>query len=185
MNGNSSKTAEKKNGVKTEKKVNSVDKSKPQTKNASCEFDEAAESKINQLAFYEEIYKQVESGNDGIVAAMPYVETKALKNLFVGQQKSYETLAVDLKTKICQMGGKAEKPNLMTKMMMKGGMLMETLTDQSESKLAELVMKGVNMGIISLTRLLNNSQGNEVDIQYGNKLMSLYEKQIEVLKTYL
>ena len=50
-----------------------------------------------------------------------------------------------------------------TKMMTWYGIQMKTITDDTTSKLSELLMQGTNMGIIEGRRLLN--QNNNIDIQ--------------------
>ena len=62
---------------------------------------------------------------------------------------------------------------------------MKTIFDKSNSKIAELLMQGTNMGIIEGRRLLNH-KGTDKEVE---KLVSDYvknqEKAVEELKQYL
>ena len=73
----------------------------------------------------------------------------------------------------------------MTKIMTWYGIEMKTLTDHSNSKIAELLLQGTNMGIIEGRKLLNN-KGTDPNVE---KLVSEYvknqEEAVEKLKEYL
>ena len=76
--------------------------------------------------------------------------------------------------------------NAMTKMMTWYGINMKTMTDQSNSKISELLMQGTNMGIIEGRRLLN--QNPNIDKNIHNLLdefVKMQEDSVETLKTYL
>ena len=74
----------------------------------------------------------------------------------------------------------------MNKMMTWYGIQMKTITDDTPSKLSELLMQGTNMGIIEGRRLLNNnpSVDNEVK-QILNDFVVMQEDSVETLKEYL
>jgi len=65
------------------------------------------------------------------------------------------------------------------------GIEMKTMFDKSNSKIAELLLQGTNMGIIEGRKLLNN-KGTDPNVE---KLVSDYvknqEEAVEKLKEYL
>ena len=74
----------------------------------------------------------------------------------------------------------------MTKMMTWYGIQMKTMTDDSTSKLSELLMQGTNMGIIEGRRLLNQNQNVEKDVKsILNDFVVMQEDSVETLKKYL
>ena len=74
----------------------------------------------------------------------------------------------------------------MTKMMTWYGIQMKTMTDDSTSKLSELLMQGTNMGIIEGRRLLNQNQNAEKDVKsILNDFVVMQEDSVETLKKYL
>ncbi len=76
--------------------------------------------------------------------------------------------------------------NAMNKMMTWYGIQMKTMTDDTTSKLSELLMQGTNMGIIEGRRLLN--QNNSIDSNVKNILndfVVMQEDSVETLKKYL
>ena len=66
------------------------------------------------------------------------------------------------------------------------GIQMKTMTDDSTSKLSELLMQGTNMGIIEGRRLLNQNQNAEKDVKsILNDFVVMQEDSVETLKKYL
>ena len=63
---------------------------------------------------------------------------------------------------------------------------MKTITDNSTSKLSELLMQGTNMGIIEGRRLINQNH-NAADAVKSilNDFVAMQEDTIETLKKYL
>ena len=78
--------------------------------------------------------------------------------------------------------------NKMEKMMTWYGIQMRTITDDTPSKLSELLMQGTNMGIIEGRRLLNHNQNTRVDESVKNILndfVAMQEDIVETLKKFL
>ena len=65
------------------------------------------------------------------------------------------------------------------------GVEAKTLTDDTTSKLAELMMQGTNMGIIEGRRLLNEKSGNKKIDELVKEYVNMQEKFVELLKKYL
>ena len=76
--------------------------------------------------------------------------------------------------------------NAMNKMMTWYGIQMKTMTDDTTSKLAELLMQGTNMGIIEGRRLINTNQNAENNVKnILNDFVVMQEDSVETLKKYL
>lgn len=76
--------------------------------------------------------------------------------------------------------------NTMNKMMTWYGVQMKTMTDDTTSKLSELLMKGTNMGIIEGRRLINQNAEIAKDVKnILNDFVVMQEDSIETLKKYL
>ena len=74
----------------------------------------------------------------------------------------------------------------MNKMMTWYGIQMQTMTDDTTSKLSELLMKGTNMGIIEGRRLLNNNPSVDKNVrQILDDFVVMQEDSVETLKKYL
>ena len=76
--------------------------------------------------------------------------------------------------------------NAMNKMMTWYGIQMKTMTDDTTSKLSELLMQGTNMGIIEGRRLLNQHNNIEPDVKkILNEFVTMQEDSVKNLKKYL
>ena len=62
---------------------------------------------------------------------------------------------------------------------------MKTFNDHSNSKIAELLLQGVNMGIIEGRRILNNKVLDEEVKDIMSKYVTMQEECVEKLKDYL
>ena len=79
-----------------------------------------------------------------------------------------------------------QETSTMNKFMTWNGIQMKTMTDQSNSKISELLLQGTNMGIIEGRRLLNNNPSIDKDVrQILNDFVVMQEDSVETLKKYL
>lgn len=79
-----------------------------------------------------------------------------------------------------------QETNAMNKMMTWYGIQMNTIKDQSNSKISELLMQGTNMGIIEGRRLLNNNPSIDQEVkEILNDFVVMQEDSVETLKKYL
>jgi len=164
-------------------KINTDSVSKQESKSADSQSNDTI---INESLsdVYSVVYKNCKIGMESIRAIKPQVEDNALKNLFSKQYRGYETLSKEVELQATKDGSDLENPSIISKAMLWGGVMINTLTDKSTTKIAEIMIQGINMGIISLTRLQNNLQEERND-KLIVKLINQYHNNIEVLKAYL
>ena len=62
---------------------------------------------------------------------------------------------------------------------------MKTFNDNSNSKIAELLLQGTNMGIIEGRRILNNKELDKEVTKISYEYVRMQEESVEVLKKYL
>ncbi len=141
------------------------------------------EKKVNVL---DELNKGACMGMDAIHFILDKVEDKNFKNILENQYQEYKTIS----DKICKLypeysEKKPHETNAMNKAMTWYGITMKTLTDQSNSKIAELLLQGTNMGIIEGRKLLNHKNSDENINRLVEEYVTMQEKAVEKLKTYL
>ena len=108
------------------------------------------------------------------------------KNLLNTQHDEYQNIFDRTQEMLIQKNEGVEDTPMMQKAMSWMGIQMNTLTDESDSKLSELLIQGNDMGIVKGTKILN-------DYSYMNKeiknvlsdFIRLQEKNIDDLKRYL
>lgn len=71
-------------------------------------------------------------------------------------------------------------------LMLKGGIQMNTFTNCSTSKIAELMIQGSNRGLTSMWKSMNHNQNSgNVSLEVAKELMAFEEKSINRLKAFL
>ena len=138
---------------------------------------------INAL---DETYKGAVMGINAITYILNKVEDKKFKETLQKQLDNYKiitTKITDIYPKYTTK--KIEQTNIMTKAMSYAGIEMKTMNDKSISKLADILLQGMNMGIIEGKKIINNKKLDREIVLIINKFIVMQEKSVETLKQYL
>ena len=138
---------------------------------------------INAL---DEIHKGSCMGMDAINFVLDKVEDESLKKELNSEYKEYK----DINEKIESIypnynDGKPHETSAVNKAMTWSGVEMKTITDKSTSHLAELLLQGVNMGVIEGRRILNKKKINKEVESIVSDYVTMQEKNVETLKKFL
>lgn len=138
---------------------------------------------INAL---DEIHKGACMGKDALTFVMDKVEDKNLKKELEKEYKNYDVIATKIEEIYPKYNeGKPHETGNLNKAMTWSNIEMKTFGDKSTSKIAELLLNGVNMGIIEGRKILNKKNLNtEVDSIVSN-YVTMQEESVETLKKYL
>ena len=125
-------------------------------------------------------------GKDAIAFVIDKVEDTNLKAELEKEYREYAMIA----TKIDKLyhkydGGKPHETSALNKAMTWYGIEMKIFMDQSPSKITELLLNGVNMGIIEGRKILNNKKMNRDVKMIVSEYVAMQEKSVEALKKYL
>lgn len=137
------------------------------------------------------ILDEVSKGSTMGMDAISYVAEKATDDMFkkvldveYNKYKEVYNKVVDLYSNYTNKAPHTTSP--MNKIMTWYGIQMNTIVDDTTSKLAELLMQGTNMGIIEGRRLLNQNPNAEENVKnILNDFVVMQENSIETLKKYL
>ena len=106
----------------------------------------------------DEVNKGATMGMDAISYVSEKVSDDEFKNVLDTEYAKYEKISERVNELYSNYSAKEpHETNAMNKMMTWYGIQMKTMTDDTPSKLSELLMQGTNMGIIEGRRLLNSS----------------------------
>ena len=145
--------------------------------------------KNQNLNILDEVNKGATMGMD----AISYVSEKVVDNDFKEVLNTEYNKYKDISNRVNNLydnysNKEPHETNAMNKMMTWYGIQMKTMTDDSTSKLSELLMQGTNMGIIEGRRLLNQNQNQNIESDVKNILndfVVMQEDSVETLKKYL
>ncbi len=144
------------------------------------------EKDTNEINVLDELNKGACMGMDAIHFILNKVQDDALKQELSNQYDKYQ----EISNKICELypeykNDKPHETNAINKAMTWYGIEMKTLTDDSTSKIAELLLQGTNMGIIEGRKLLNHKKTDSKVHQLVQEYVDMQESAVEKLKKFL
>lgn len=141
---------------------------------------------MNEIEILKEINKDAKTGIDGLNYTLEKVEESNLKNLLYNEKNSYQNIYDRTKELLIQRNEEIEDTSAVQKAMSWMGIQLSTLTDKSSSQIAEILIQGNDMGVIKGTKLLNNMEFSDTQIQnILQDFVRLQQKNIDDLKQYL
>ena len=143
--------------------------------------------KNQDLNILDEVNKGATMGMDAISYVSEKVEDDDFKNVLETEYTKYQKISQRVNDLYNQYSDKEpHETNAMNKMMTWYGIQMKTMTDNTTSKLSELLMQGTNMGIIEGRRLLNENEDIAQNVKnILNDFVVMQEDSVETLKKYL
>ena len=145
------------------------------------------DEKQNELNILDEINKGATMGMDAITDIKPKVHDERFMEVLNTEYEKYDKISHKINNLYDDYSEKGpHTPNQMEKMMTWWGIQMKTITDDTPSKLSELLLKGTNMGIIEGRRLLNNNPNVNSKIHsILDEFVSMQENSAQILKDWL
>ena len=140
----------------------------------------------NEINVLDELNKGACMGKDAIHFILDKVEDNALKEELNIQYKKYNEISDKINNIYHKYNDdKPHETTTMNKAMTWWGIEMKTMTDQTTSKIAELLLQGTNMGIVEGRRLLNHKTTNDEIHSLVQEYVDMQEQAVEKLKTFL
>ncbi len=139
------------------------------------------------LNILDEVNKGATMGMDAITFVYDKVKDKEFGKVLDVEFNKYKDISRRVNELYSNYSDKEpHETNTMNKMMTWYGVQMKTMTDDSTSKLSQLLMQGTNMGIIEGRRLLNENVNIAQDVKsILNDFVTMQEDSVETLKKYL
>lgn len=133
-----------------------------------------------------ELNKGIKMGMDSISNVSEKVQDDRFKQDLKYQYDEYNKILNEVNNELTNYDDFPKELNPMQKAMGWMRVEMNTLTDKSNSKIAELMIQGTNMGIIEGVKLLNQNPDADKDVKETlNKFVKFQENTVEQLKKYL
>lgn len=134
----------------------------------------------------DELNKGCCMGSDAIKFILDKIENEKFKEICENLLEKYE----DMEEKINKVydtysEDDPHETNAMNKVMTWSGIQMRTMNDGSDSKSAELLLQGLNMGIIEGRRLLNNKDEDPKVKEIMKEYVDIQEEYVEKIKNFL
>ncbi len=102
-----------------------------------------------------EVYRNLKMGSENLCTVTPKINDKFMLRDVTGQLEQYAEFTEKCE-KLMRAGGISPKePSVMKKVMSKGGIMMNLMTDSDEAHVAEMIVKGTNMGADQLETIMH------------------------------
>ena len=138
------------------------------------------------IQLLKELYQASHMGIEAVNMVSPKVEDEGLREEIERQRQTYKGLAVKTEHMLARAGETPDSEPAVKKAMLWGSVQMNTLMDSSPSHIAEMMINGATMGIVDMTKKLN--QLDEADAgakKLAEEFIHGQQKSIEVLKQHL
>ena len=133
-----------------------------------------------------ELYEASHMGIEATNLVTPKVKDESLREEIERQRQTYKGLAVKTERMLAEAGETPDAESAMKKAMLWGSVQMNTLMDSSPTHIAEMMINGTTMGIVDMTKKLN--QLDEADAgakKLAEEFIRGQQKSIEILKQQL
>lgn len=143
-------------------------------------------NKNTDINILNEIHKGAKMGMDSISYVYEKIGDVNLKDNLSFQYNQYSDILESVNNVYQKYGEIPNDENLKDKVMSWTGIQINTLTNKSNSHIADMLIQGTTMGIIEGRKLLNQYPDASSDIKnILNSFVSMQENNVEKLKTFL
>ncbi len=138
------------------------------------------------LDLLEKTYQNASIGITAIEEVLDKAKNKDLINDLNNQLKDYRQIADSTREQLTTNGAVVKEKPLYDRAMMKGNIKMNIWMEPTDSRIAEMVMKGSTMGVTQMTKLLHDkTDADGASVQIVKDFIKKEENNIEVMKKYL
>lgn len=141
---------------------------------------------MKEIDVLKEVNKSSKVGMDGVDFIFEKAIDNEFKDMLITQKNEYQNIYDRSKNLLIINGVNTENTPQFQKAISWMGIQMSTLTNTTDSKLAEILIQGNDMGIIKGTKLLNGNIVKESSIKnILNDFINLQQDNVKELKKYL
>lgn len=142
--------------------------------------------KNTNLYVLNEVHKGAKMGMDSISTVSQKVSEPNFKDNLSFQYTQYGDILDSVNEIYKKYGAIPNDNNPMTEAMAWTGIQMNTMTDKSNSHIADMLIQGTTMGIIEGRKLLNQNPNIDQEVrQVLDTFVKMQENNVEKLKTFL
>lgn len=147
--------------------------------------NENKDKNIN-LTILNEIHKAAKMGMDSISYVSEKVSDEPMKECLTSQYSDYGNMTQKVNQAFEKYGEIPDEESMMTKVMGWTGVQMNTMTDASNSHIAEIMIQGNDMGIVACQKLINHNPSADQEVKnILNDFITFSKDNIEKMKEFL
>ena len=140
----------------------------------------------NNIDLLDELNKGCCMGSDAIKVIREKIEDKDFEEVVENLLEEYEDFTEKINKDYSKYSDDdPHETTAMNKAMTWYGIQMKTITDSSTTKLAELLLQGLNMGVIEGKKMLNHNDADKKTLDLIKEYVDMQEKYVEEIKKFL
>lgn len=145
-------------------------------------------TKITRAVLLDDLYKNLKMGTTSTTDILGRVRDPDLRAEMTKTIDGFEGLASRVSKLMIEAGITPKEENMLTKAGAKIGMVMNTATDSTSEHLAEMMIKGLTMGVTELYRDIGEAEEVGISgeaLSLAKDALAFEENAVEKFKTYL
>ena len=111
------------------------------------------------IQLLQDVVRNARTGQDAVEHLMQKAEAGRMRDELIREKEDYAVTRRESERALVNAGGRAEPVGALGKAGMWAGLEMQTMADRSNAHIAELVIQGATMGVIEMTKALNQYGG--------------------------
>jgi hypothetical protein len=132
------------------------------------------------------IHQNSEMGIETINQLMSIVRDEEYKKLLQSQYNEYKSIYDAVNLKFAQLKKEAKDISTFSKVTSYIMININTLTDKSPSHISEMLIRGSTMGIVEITKNINEYKDADPEIlAFANRLLMFEQQNVEECKKFL
>lgn len=139
-----------------------------------------------ETKYLNKLYQCAEMGTIGIDSVIEKAKQESLREALQSQRNEYDRICEEIVSLLKKYGCEEEKLGMMAKKSSEMMSEMKTKLDDSDSQIAKMMMEGNNKGIIEVTKIQNEYQGEDTEIKsIIQDFLKTEQDNLEEMKKYL
>lgn len=132
------------------------------------------------------IYKNASMGTSAISKVLPKVNNPKMKQELKNQRNNYHTICQDVRNQIYDLNSEPQTISPVSKVYADLGITASTLTNNSPTHIAEMMIQGTNMGIIEIVKAINSYDSITPEMKnQADSILKREQQYIDNLKAFL
>ena len=138
------------------------------------------------IQLLQDVIRNARTGESAIDQLLAMSDHPEMRKELMTEKALYHSTVRSSEQALIRAGGKPEPIGPMSKAGMRMGIIFNTITDKTDSHIAELVIQGANMGIIEMTKALNTySNASDESISIARNFIGQQQDIISRQKHFL
>lgn len=139
-----------------------------------------------EIKYLNKLYQCAEMGVVGINTVLDKAHKEEFRNILETQKEEYDHICDSIVTILKKYGCEEKKLGMMAKKSSEMMSEMKTKIDDSDSQIAKMMMEGSNKGIIEVTKIKNEYQGDDEEIkEMIDHFLATEQHNLDEVKKYL